>query len=366
MNTAMNTGMNTGMNRPIRVLVVDDSALVRETLVRGLAAAPDIEVVGEARDPFQARDLLVTLRPDVITLDVEMPRMDGLTFLRRLMAVLPTPTIVVSSLTTMGSPLAIDALDAGAVDVIAKPASQVKDGLEKMLQTLVQQIRVAAGTRVDRRVGPIEMPAAVPLHQTTDAVIGIGASTGGVAALGKILPAFGAFTPGIVVVQHMPAGFSADFARRLDGQCAMRVVEAKDGDRVLSGHMFIAPGGDRHTEVHRSGGVYRIVLVDGPPVSGHAPSVDALFRSLARHVVRNAIGCLLTGMGEDGARGLLELRQAGGRTLVQDKETCAVWGMPAAAVHLGAADQVLPLEQLPRAVLASVTHHAEPGATRAP
>lgn len=346
------------MSARIRVLVVDDSALVRETLVRGLSAAPDIEVVGQARDPFQARDLLVALRPDVITLDVEMPRMDGISFLRRVMAVLPTPTIVLSSLTTSGSPLAIEALDAGAVDVIAKPSSNVIRGLELMLENLVRQVRVAAVTRVDRVVREVEAPRPMALHQTTDAVIGIGASTGGVAALGKILPAFGAFSPGIVVVQHMPAGFSADFARRLDGQCPMRVTEAKDGDRVMQGHIFVAPGGERHTEVRRFGGEYRIALVAGPPVTGHTPSVDVLFRSLAQHVGRNAVGMLLTGMGEDGAEGLLALRESGGITLAQDRESCAVWGMPAAAVAIDAAQQVISLEKLPSAALASIERTA--------
>jgi two-component system chemotaxis response regulator CheB len=337
----------------IRVLVVDDSALVRETLVRGLSAAPDIVVVGQARDPFQARDLLVQLRPDVITLDVEMPRMDGISFLKRVMAVMPTPTIVLSSLTTQRSPLAVEALDAGAVEVIAKPPSDLVRGLERMIEQLMCSIRVAAVTRVDRIAVEVEAPP-VALAQTTDIVIGIGASTGGVSALGKILPAFGAFSPGIVVVQHMPAGFSADFARRLDGHCPMQVVEAKDGDRVLQGHIFIAPGGVRHTEVRRLGGEYRIALVEGPTVSGHVPSVDVLFRSIAKHAGRNGIGMLLTGMGADGAQGLLEVRRAGGRTFAQDKDSCAVWGMPAAAVELNAAEQVLPLERLPRAALSSV------------
>lgn len=342
------------MGRQIRVLVVDDSALVRETLVKGLSAAPDIVVVGQARDPFQARDLLVQLRPDVITLDVEMPRMDGITFLRRIMAVLPTPTIVLSSLTTKSSPLAVDALDAGAVEVIAKPASGLVRGLELMIERLVHTIRVAAVTRVDRIAAEVEAPPPVALSQTTDVVIGIGASTGGVAALGKILPAFGAFSPGIVVVQHMPAGFSADFAQRLAGRCPMQVAEAKDGDRVLQGHILVAPGGDRHTAIKRVGGEYRVTIAAGPPVSGHAPSVDVLFRSIAAHAGRNGIGLLLTGMGADGAEGLLELRRAGGRTFAQDKETCAVWGMPAAAVELDAAEHVLPLERLPRAALASM------------
>jgi two-component system chemotaxis response regulator CheB len=342
------------MPGPIRVLVVDDSALVRETLVRGLSAAPDVVVVGQARDPFQARDLLVQLRPDVITLDVEMPRMDGITFLRRVMAVLPTPTIVLSSLTPKSSPLAVEALDAGAVDVIAKPPSDLVRGLDAMLARLLAAVRVAAVTRVTQKSVHVDEPPAVALSQTTDVVIGIGASTGGVAALGKILPAFGAFSPGIVVVQHMPAGFSADFAARLAARCPMRVVEATHGARVLQGHILVAPGGERHTVIERHGGEYRIGLVAGPPVSGHAPSVDVLFRSIATHAGKNGVGALLTGMGADGAEGLLAMREAGGRTFAQDKETCAVWGMPAAAVELNAAEQVLPLERLPRAALGSL------------
>jgi two-component system, chemotaxis family, protein-glutamate methylesterase/glutaminase len=340
--------------KPIRVLVVDDSALVRGILERGLSSAPGIRVVGTARNPYEARDLLVQLRPDVMTLDVEMPRMDGVTFLRKLMAVLPTPTIVLSSLTTRGSTLAVQALEAGAIDVIAKPAAGVADGLAKMMTTLVDRVKVAASSRVGRRVGPIAEPPppnAAALDTTTDVVLGLGASTGGVAALGRILPAFPAWTPGIVVVQHMPAGFTADFARRLDGVCKMRVSEARDGDRVLRGHVLIAPGGERHLEVRRHGGEYRVALVAGPTVSGHIPSVDVFFESLARYAGRNASACLLTGMGSDGARGMLAVRLGGGRTFAQDQETSAVWGMPGAAVEIAAAERVLPLEAIPVALV---------------
>jgi len=342
----------------VRVLVVDDSALVRLLLERHLSEVPELEVVGIAGNPYEARDLLVTLRPDVMTLDIEMPRMDGLSFLRRLMAVLPTPTIVLSSLVKPGSPLAAQAREAGAVDVVTKPSAGVEGGLTQMMGELVKRILAAAEIRVERRWTPLPVdprPAAAPesprastaLDATTDFVIAFGASTGGVAALGRILPLLPPWTPGVVIVQHMPAGFTAQFAERMDGLCAMRVSEARDGDRVLRGHVSICPGGERHLEIERCGGEYRCALVAGPPRSGHVPSVDVLFESVARSAGRNAAACLLTGMGADGARGLLALRLAGGRTLAQDEATSAVWGMPGAAVELGAAQQVVPLDQIP-------------------
>ena len=340
---------------PIRVLVVDDSALVRSILRRGLEAAGGIEVVGAAQNPYEARDLLVSLRPDVVTLDVEMPRMDGIRFLDRYMTVLPTPTIVLSSLTPRGSMLAMQALEAGAVEVLCKPSAGVADGLERMMSDLVARVRVAAVTRVGVKERPVERPADRPqgaLDETTDKVIAFGASTGGVAALGRILPAFPPWTPGIVVVQHMPEGFTRAFAERMDHDCAMRVSEARDGDRVLAGHILVAPGGQRHTEVHRVGGQYLVRLVDRPRVQGHVPSVDVLFESLAVCAARNATGCILTGMGADGAMGLLRMRGAGGRTLAQDRETSAVWGMPAAAHEVGAAERLVPLHEIPAAVLA--------------
>ncbi len=343
------------MTAAIRVLIVDDSALVRSVLSRGLAADPAIEVVGAARDPYEARDLLVSLRPDVITLDVEMPRMDGVTFLRTFMAVLPTPTIVLSSLTTRGSTLAMQALEAGAVEVLTKPSAGIVGGLDALMASLIHTIKIAASCQVARRPQAMtavdDRPASAALDRTTDHVIGLGASTGGVAALGRILPAFPPWTPGVVIVQHMPAGFTADFARRLDGQCQMRVAEAADGDRVLRGHVLVAPGGERHLEVHRFGGEYRIRLVAGPLATGHRPSVDVFFRSLAHHAGSNATACLLTGMGADGAEGLLALRAAGGRTFAQDRETCAVWGMPAAAQQLGAAERMIALHDVPATLL---------------
>jgi two-component system chemotaxis response regulator CheB len=343
-------------SKRIRVLIVDDSSMVRGVLQRGLSADPEIEVVGAARDPYEARDLLVKLRPDVMTLDMEMPRMDGVTFLEKFMSVMPTPTVVLSSLTTRGSSLAVQALELGAVEVLAKPSSAVALGLEAAMGALIRSVKVAAVTRVARR-GPPAASAPVrgaALEKSTDVVIGLGASTGGVAALNRILPAFPAGSPGIVIVQHMSAGFTADFAKRLDEMCSMRVAEARDGDRVLRGHVLVAPGGDRHLEVRRFGGEYRVKLVGGPLVSGHCPSVDVFFTSLAQDVGANAVGCLLTGMGADGAAGLLKLRQARGRTYAQDRETSAVWGMPAAAQEMGSAERHLPLGLIPSALLGAL------------
>jgi two-component system chemotaxis response regulator CheB len=338
----------------VRVLVVDDSSLVRSVLTRGLAKDPAIEVVGAARDPYEARDLLVQLRPDVVTLDVEMPRMDGVTFLRKFMAVLPTPTIVVSSLTTHGSKLALDALDAGAVDVVTKPSSRVAEGVEAMMSDLIGRVKAAARAKVQRKQTAVEAVAQAPLERSTDLVIGLGASTGGVAALGRILPAFPAWTPGVVIVQHMPEGFTRQFAERLNGLCQMRVSEAQDGDRVLRGHILVAPGGNRHLSIRRVGGEYRVYLAAGELVSGHCPSVDVFFASLADQVGSNAAACLMTGMGNDGADGLLRLRHSGGRTFAQDRESCAVWGMPAAAEERKAAESFVTLEKIPHSLLSAL------------
>jgi len=337
----------------LRVLIVDDSALVRSVLARGFSQDPGIEVVGTARDPYEARDLLVKLRPDVMTLDLEMPRMDGLDFLRKFMAVLPTPTVVLSSLAIENSKIAQEARAAGAVDVVAKPRAAVADGLDGAMRTLIQRVKAAAGKQVQRRT-PVpdshDKPSAA-LDVTTDHVIGIGASTGGVAALGRILPTLPAWTPGLVIVQHMAEGFTDSFAKRLNDLCAMQVAEASDGDRVLRGHVLVAPGGEQHLEIHRQGGEYRVRLRKGPPVSGHVPSVDVFFGSLATCAGRNAIGVLLTGMGADGAQGLLAMRTAGATTIIQDRETSAVWGMPAAAQQLGAAERCVGLPAIPGTIL---------------
>lgn len=343
--------------RKIRVLVVDDSAVVRSLLARGLESDPSIEVVGTAPDPYRARDKLVELRPDVMTLDVEMPKMDGITFLRRVMAFVPTPTIVLSSIARFGEQVVLDALEAGAVDVVLKPSSNVACGLDAMLSSLIEKVKVAADAKVVRRGEPQLPPRAHVLPSqldTTDAVLGLGASTGGVAALNRILPLFPPWTPGIVIVQHMPAGFTRKFAERLDETCSLRVREASDGDRVVPGHVLVAPGGDRHLEIRRRGGEYLVHLVEGPPVSGHCPSVDRFFTSLAREVGGRAAACLLTGMGRDGAEGLLALRTAGGRTFAQDQATSSVWGMPAAALQLQAVDVSTPLDDVPAALVRSL------------
>jgi two-component system chemotaxis response regulator CheB len=359
--------------RKVRVLVIDDSALARKILVEGLSKDPQIEVVGAARDPFIAFDLLVKLQPDVITLDVEMPGMDGVTLLRKIMQERPTPAVMVSSLTEQGKQITLDALEAGAVDFVAKPRVGVVDGLPALMGDICARVKAASRARL--RHTPAATPPALvsmtaaaspagarlpqtpmseALNETTDRIIALGTSAGGVAALARILPAFPAASPGMVIVQHMPAGFTAGFAQRLDSLSAMEVREAKDGDRIRPGLALLAPGGDRHLEVHRSGGEYRAALVVGPKVSGHQPSVDALFRSIARQAGSNTAAALLTGMGEDGAAGLLAIRTAGGRTLCQDEATSVVWGMPGAAWKLAAAEAMLPLDEIPGRLLAMI------------
>lgn len=349
--------MNRGRRdeKKVRVLVVDDSALARKILVSGLSRDPTIEVIGTARDPYVARDILVKERPDVITLDVEMPRMDGVTFLKKYMPVIPTPTVMVSALTERGKRITIEALEAGAVDVVVKPKIGVVDEFPGMMDELCERVKAAAAVdvsryartqfKVRRPVAPVE--AVEALHETTDRVIAIGASAGGVAALTRVIPAFPPAAPGIVVVQHMPAGFTTSFAERLNDLVAMQVKEAQSGDRVRPGLVLLAPGGERHMEVRRSGGEYRVVLREGEKVSGHKPSVDVLFHSVARQVGRNAAAVILTGMGNDGAEGLLAIRQAGGRTLAQDERTSVVFGMPRAAWERGAAERQVPLDEIP-------------------
>lgn len=352
--------MNGAPGGKIRVLVIDDSALARKILVDGLSKDPLIEVIGAARDPYVAFDLIVKHRPDVITLDIEMPGMDGVTFLKKFMPLYPTPTVVVSSLTEHGKQITLDALEAGALDIVTKPRVGIVDGLPALMGDLCARVKAAARAPMCRRpaaslppeahLAPISESEA--LQETTDRVIVIGSSAGGVSALSRILPAFPAASPGIVIVQHMPAGFTTGFAQRLDSLSAMQVREAQDGDRVHSGLVLLAPGGDRHLEVRRSGGEYRVMLLPGPKVTSHQPSVDVLFRSVARQVGRNAAAALLTGMGEDGAAGLLAVRMAGGHTLCQDEATSVVWGMPGTAWKMGAAEVMLPLDEIPGRLLA--------------
>jgi two-component system, chemotaxis family, protein-glutamate methylesterase/glutaminase len=336
--------------RPVRVLIVDDSALVRKILADGLSKDPEIEIVGQAGDPYRARDLMVELSPDVITLDVEMPRMDGVTFLRKYMAVMPTPTVMISSLTQEGKRITLDALEAGAVDVVAKPVLGIADGLPLKLSEICQRVKAAAKVDVSRYARQVHLrdaPAAASLGETTDRIIAIGASTGGVQALSHIMPAFPADSPGVVIVQHMPQGFTASFAERLNTLSRMHVKEAEHSDRIMPGQVLLAPGGTRHMSIVRSGGEYRIVLKEGEEVSYARPSVDVLFNSVAAEAGRNVAAAILTGMGRDGAAGLLAIRRAGGRTFAQDEATSIVYGMPQAAYEIGAAGVVAPLENIP-------------------
>ncbi|MDH5828934.1 chemotaxis response regulator protein-glutamate methylesterase [Luteimonas sp. M1R5S18] len=342
--------------RPIRVLVVDDSALVRALMSELLGDDPGIEVVGTASDPYIAREKIKQLAPDVLTLDVEMPRMDGLTFLRNLMRLRPMPVLMVSSLTEAGASVTLDALALGAVDFIAKPKIDVARGLAGYGPMLVEKVKQAANARV-ARIAPADAAATPPLqgpigYRTTERLLAIGASTGGTEAIREVLEQMPADAPATVIVQHIPAAFSGPFAERLDRHSRMTVMEATDQQPLLAGHAYVAPGG-RHLRVVRSGARWICRLGDDDPVRRHRPSVDVLFESVAAHAGRNATAALLTGMGDDGAAGLLSLRRAGARTLAQDEASSVIWGMPGAAVALGAADEVVPLEQVARRLLAA-------------
>jgi two-component system chemotaxis response regulator CheB len=345
------------MIRQIRVLVVDDSAVARAALTRGLEMDPNILVVGQARDPFEARDRILELSPEVMTLDVEMPRMDGVEFLRRLMPQRPIPVVVVSSLTEKGGRIAMEALEAGAVDVVAKPTRNLSGGLDAMLAELRTKVKIASTVNVSRwklRPSTPQPPATAALSDTTDKIIAIGASTGGTEAIRAVLDSMPASAPGIVIVQHMPAGFTTAFAQRLDESSAVQVREAKDGDRVFPGRALLAPGGTQ-MRLMRSGGEYRVQVGGTLKVSGHCPSVDVLFSSTADCAGRNAVGALLTGMGADGAAGLLRMRQAGARTLAQDEATSVVWGMPRVAWEKGAAERLEPIEAVAGRILQWLT-----------
>jgi two-component system chemotaxis response regulator CheB len=348
---------------PIKVLIVDDSAVVRQALVEIMKKDRGIQVIGHAMDPLFAMEKMAKEWPDVILLDVEMPRMDGITFLRKIMAEHPTPVIICSSLTAKGAETTFQALAAGAFTIFTKPTMGVKNFLEDASMDLVAAVRAAAGARVARLSQPPtpsnvvkKLSADVVLSSnigamaaTTDTFTAIGTSTGGTQALEYVLSALPRTCPGIVVVQHMPAQFTAAFASRLNGLCEIEVREAKTGDRVLAGRALIAPGG-KHMVVKRSGAQYLIEVVSAPPVNRHCPSVDVLFRSVANTAGRNARGVIMTGMGDDGARGLLEMKQAGAATLAQDEETCVVFGMPKEAIRLGAADRIVPLQQIPQLI----------------
>lgn len=340
----------------IRVLVVDDSAVVRKVISDELSRFSDIQIVGTAIDPFVARDKIVELRPDVVTLDLEMPRMDGLSFLAKLMKHLPTPVVVLSSLTPRNSELALKALDLGAVEVLCKPGAAYST--RDIAQPLVHAIRSAAMAKIPSASAstPPRTPAAERenlLVQTTHKVIAIGASTGGTKAIETVLAGMPPTSPGIVIAQHMPEHFTTSFAKRLNEVCALEVREAKDNDHVVPGVALLAPG-NYHMLLARSGGTYLVKIKDGPRVHYQRPSVDVLFNSVAQTAGRNAVGTILTGMGADGAKGLLAMRAAGAATLAQDEASCVVFGMPKEAIKLGAAGEVVPLGSMSRAIIAAL------------
>ncbi|MGC2639777.1 MAG: chemotaxis response regulator protein-glutamate methylesterase [Acidobacteriaceae bacterium] len=345
----------------IRVLIVDDSAVVRQTLAAILSSDPEIEVVATAGDPYVAAERLHEQCPDVITLDIEMPRMDGLTFLKKIMAQHPIPVVICSSLADEGTQSALRALEYGAVEIVAKPRLGVRQFLEESRTLICQAIKAAASARVRaQRPAHAVQPkltadailprATAAMAETTEKVVVVGASTGGTEALKTLLEALPPDTPGIVIVQHMPELFTRAFASRLDSLCAVSVKEAESNDTVLRGRVLIAPG-NHHLLLQRSGARYYVEIKDGPLVCRHRPSVDVLFRSAARYAGPNAVGVILTGMGDDGARGMLEMKQAGACTIAQDESTCVVFGMPREAIKMNGVDKVLPLDSIAGAIL---------------
>lgn len=352
---------------PCKVLIVDDSALVRNLLTTLINAQPDMTVVGTAADPYIARERIKSLNPDLLTLDVEMPRMDGLAFLERLMRLRPMPVVMVSSLTERSSETTLRALELGAVDYVTKPRIDIMNGLHESGREIIEKIRAASGARVKSMVrkptqlqvekkhtADVVLPSVNNRLLTTEKVVIVGASTGGTEAIKEVLISMPADAPGILITQHMPAAFTSAFARRLDGLCRIVVKEAQDGERVLPGHAYIAPG-DRHLLLDRSGANYVTRLLDGPAVSRHRPSVDVLFRSAANCAGKNAVGVILTGMGDDGASGMLEMKQAGAYTLAQNEESCVVFGMPKEAIARGGVDEVIPLSEMTAKIISGVT-----------
>ncbi len=355
------------MSSPIRVLIVDDSAVARQTLEKVLSSDPEIEVMAKASDPFIAADKILREIPDVITLDVEMPRMDGLTFLQKIMSQHPIPVVICSSLTEAGSETALRALEYGAVEIIMKPRIGTRRFLEEAKVRICDAVKAAAMARITRvtpatRLVVPKLSADVILAKrtsnamvkTTEKVVVVGASTGGTEALRDLLEAMPPDAPGIVIVQHMPEHFTRAFATRLDSLCRISVKEAADNDTVIRGRALIAPG-NHHILLKRSGARYYVEIKDGPLVSRHRPSVDVLFRSAARYAGKNCIGVIMTGMGDDGAKGMREMKEAGSFTIAQDEESCVVFGMPKKAVELGAVDRVAHLKNIPNIVLNSLS-----------
>jgi two-component system chemotaxis response regulator CheB len=354
--------------KKIKVLIVDDSALVRQTLQSVLSTDAGIEVVGTAADPYVAAQKINELNPDVLTLDVEMPRMDGITFLRKLMAQHPMPVVIVSTLTERATETALEALESGAVEVVRKPQVNTREMLEQSARDLCYKIKAASHAVVKKRVASkvlatagnvppkhsadvvMVKPTRTSMVRTTDQIIAVGASTGGTEAIRTFLEGMPYDCPGIVIVQHMPEMFTRQFAKRLDGLCEITVKEAENGEQVLPGQALIAPG-NKHLVLKRSGARYIVETVDAPPVNRHRPSVDVLFRSVAAFAGKNALGVLLTGMGDDGARGLLEMKQAGAHTITQDEGSCVVYGMPKEAVKINAQCEVLALNNIAKQVI---------------
>ncbi|QYD69197.1 chemotaxis response regulator protein-glutamate methylesterase [Paraburkholderia edwinii] len=357
----------------IKVLCVDDSALIRSLMTEIINGQPDMEVVATAPDPLVARELIKQHNPDVLTLDVEMPRMDGLDFLEKLMRLRPMPVVMVSSLTERGSEITLRALELGAVDFVTKPRVGIRDGMLEYSEKLADKVRAAARARV-RQAAPAAHPAAGGAHPaaaaaahaplfnnplvSTEKLIIVGASTGGTEAIREVLVPLPPDAPAVLIAQHMPPGFTKSFAQRLNGLCRITVKEAEHGERVLPGHAYIAPG-HAHLLLARSGANYIAHLSDEPPVNRHRPSVDVLFRSAAQHAGKNAIGVILTGMGRDGAAGLLDMRRAGAYTLAQDEASCIVFGMPREAIAMGAADDISPLADMSRRVMARLNAMGE-------
>lgn len=344
------------INKNIRVLIVDDSAVVRKVLTDELRHERGIEVIGTAPDPYVARDKIVQLRPDVVTLDIEMPRMDGLTFLKKLMKHYPLPVIVVSSLTQKGGTMAMEALACGAMEVISKPSAAYSVG--DMRVQLADKIRAVAHVDFKHRVPPVRTTPApassnAALRRTTNKVLAIGASTGGTEAIKTVLTALPPNAPGVVIVQHMPARFTTSFAQRLDALCQIRVKEASNGDTVANGTALLAPG-NYHMLLKRSGSRYYVEVKHGPMVHHQRPAVDVLFRSVAKTAGANAVGIIMTGMGTDGAVGLLEMKNSGARTIAQDEKTCVVFGMPKEAIRVGGVDKTVPLGDITRTAMGMI------------
>lgn len=332
--------------RPIKVLIVEDSIVFRELLVQNLNRDPAIQVVATAKDPFEARDAILAYKPDVMTLDVELPRMSGIEFLRKLMPQYPLSVVVISSL----SDKVFDALNAGAVDFVAKPAVSSRAQLEEFIRNeLLVKIKIASTAKISNIKKTVMKQEMQSLSaKGRDLIVAIGASTGGTEAIFDVVKEYGTDIPGIVIVQHMPPGFTEMYAKRLNDQCRVQVKEARTGDRVLPGHVVIAPGGDQHMHLVKVNGVYQVECKKGPKVNGHCPSVDVLFESVAKVAGRDAVGIILTGMGGDGAKGLLAMRKAGARTIGQDESTCVVYGMPKVAYDLGAVEYQEKLSDIPK------------------